>query len=388
MFIRWSIACGFSLFFGFYSIAYAGTAPDSVSAVVVPPAQVELALPILGSRNFVFSADASSLVFARSRMVDIKQIGDVVHDGPIAIDELTLLKLTAKTTAQTLVSADFTKQFAVYGAYIGGIAWHGDNIQFVVSNGDDASTELTYSLPDQRLVDEKGRDVSEEPDALTEALRQSIQSCFAEFPDTVIYGGFRQHLPGSDYAIFQVQAQDYPNDIWLVNKATCHRTRINVDALTANKPIRLLHAILSQGTLSLVVRRSMPQFEKTLIWQTPLRQVLANPVPPVWREWSAGIPRGGFDVRSLGSALSHPLLLLESRHGDCDDLLLSVGSSRVEHIQVDGYALCDATAHPDGKLALSMYRYKSLSELKEHLNKLQANQLLQISAQFTQSLAN
>lgn len=382
---RWSIARG--LLCCMLSSICVAAAPHRITTAVVSPAQVELAKPIERSHDFAFSPDATAVAFARSKMLNIRQIGDVVHDGPIPIDELVQLKLSADASEQTLVAADFTKQFAVYGTQLFDIRWQADRIRFVVSNGDDSAAEFDYLLTEHRLADTQSNDVFEQPDPEQEALLQSLLGCFSEMPDTLIHGGFKQALLGSDYAIFQVQASDYPNDIWLVNRATCSRNRVNVDALAANKDSSLTRAVLSQGTLTLVMRQSLSQFRKTRIWQTPLRQALTRGTPPEWREWT-GVPLGYFDAFLIGTAASHPLLLLQSSYGDCDDVLLNIGTSGIEQLQVEGHALCDATAHPDGKLALSLYRYTSASELQEKMPELRANQLLVIGPAFAKSLRN
>lgn len=333
--------------------------PESPPYYVVPARaaqQIQLnGQPVL----LAFSADSSRLAVATSA-----DTGRVNEFGNVRATELYGLATAQNQTqprADLLISQDVTAPFAVYGAPAVSLGWQGDNVNLVISNGDDEISRLTYLSTEHRLqnpdifaaiVDEE---IAENP------LAGAITRCFPDWPADVVssgVNGLNSHwLEPGKTAVYQARHHQVAADIWYLDLKRCRRNQLLAVPDNNRRYWSTSHVgtVIVGDKVLLVVRQQQTRGDSgqsvlMLFSEQPLETPLAK------RRWQS--VNTGHDnnlrLEMLGQVQHRQLFQLVSTSQPCNSRVLSLSAQGLAALQVDGHRICQAAVSAQGHLALAL----------------------------------
>ena len=333
-------------------------APESPPYYVVPARaaqQIQLnGQPVL----LAFSADSSRLAVATSA-----DTGRVNEFGNVRAAELYWLATQQNQTpprADLLISQDVTAPFAVYGAPAVSLGWQGDNVNLVISNGDDEISRLTYLSTEHRLqnpdifatiVDEE---IAENP------LAVAMMRCFPDWPAEVIrsgVNGLNSHwLVQGKTAAYQASYRQVADDIWYLDLKRCQRNQLLAVPDSNRRYWSTSHVgtVVAGDKVLLVVRQQQTRGDGQSVLMLFSEQPADTPLAK--RRWQS--VNTGHDnnlrLEMLGQVRHRQLFQLVSSSQPCNNRVLSLSAQGLAALQVDGHRICQAAVSAQGHLALTL----------------------------------
>jgi hypothetical protein len=361
---------------------------DSIELRVIPQSLASSYQPSEPPGLLAFSPDNNALAYSSSKNTKRQS-----PFGDIWASQLHLLSLNPFGVTETLVDAKTTEKFAFYGAPAMRLAWQDDKILFVISNGDDEATQLTYLTQKQRLENPNiGEHTIDEAPSLS-ALEQLIQQCFADWPADVVEHSNAIWLQEGQSALYQARYAGMSDDIWWLDVANCQRQHVPVPTEKSGQRLRhsLVGGVINHSQLVLVLESYQGKSKQshTLLLQTTLDSLdtddaidtgssidhrdirnshsalHAGGIPDRnWNNWSYGLGSHN-QLTMLGSTKEQTLFVLSNSQKPCSVRLYSLSQRQLHSFMVDGHHMCNAAVSNDGHLALSLYAYPNLKQMNK-----------------------
>lgn len=305
-----------------------------------------------------FSADSRHLAIAT--MTDSGRTNDF---GPVRAAELSAILLQQNQTpvkANLLISQDVTAPFAVYGAPAVSLDWQSDDINLVISNGDDEISRLTYLSKKHRLqnpdifatiIDEK---------IVPDPLELAITKCFPDWPADIVssgVNGLNSHwLEPGKTAIYQARYHKVAEDIWYLDLKRCQRNQLLAVPVSGRQDWSTNHigTIVSGGKVLLILRQQQPRADGQSVLMLFSEQPADTPLAK--RRWqSVNTDRNNnLRLEMLGQVQHRQLFQLVNTQHLCDTRVLSLSGEGLAELQVDGHQICQAAVSVQGHLALTL----------------------------------
>lgn len=301
-----------------------------------------------------------------SRQLAIAAITDTARTnefGPVRAAELSAISTRQNHTtvkADLLISQDVTGPFAVYGAPAVALDWQGDNINLLVSNGDDEVSQLTYLSAEHRLQNPDIFATVLDEQTSPNPLELAIARCFPDWPADVVSSGVYSNnshwLEPGKTAVYQARYHKVAEDIWYLDLQRCQRNLLLSVPERNNKQWSTHHAgtVIAGAKVLLVVHQQQIRGTKQSLQLLFSEQPATTPLAA--RRWQS-VNTGHDNSRQLemlGQVQQRQLFqLVNSRH-PCDTRVLSLSAGGLTELQVDGHQICQAAVSAQGHLALAL----------------------------------
>lgn len=305
-----------------------------------------------------FSPDSSHLAIAT--ITDTSRTNEF---GPVQAAELSLVSTKHNhntVKSDLLISQDTTAPFAVYGAPAVALDWQGDNINLLVSNGDDEVTRLTYLTAEQRLQNPDIFATILQEDIAESPLKLAIARCFPDWPADVVssgVNGINSHwLEPGKTAVYQARYHKVAEDIWYLDLQHCQRNQLLAMPARNTGPWSTHHVgtVIAGDNVLLVVRqqqiRGNGQSLLMLYSEQPPKTSLAA---RRWQSVNTGNDHNR-ELEMLGQVQQRQLFQLVNTQQPCDTWVLSLSAGGLAELQVDGHQICQAAVSAQGHLALAL----------------------------------
>lgn len=305
-----------------------------------------------------FSPDSSHLAIAT--ITDTSRTNEF---GPVRAAELSLVSTKHNhntVKSDLLISQDTTAPFAVYGAPAVALDWQGDNINLLVSNGDDEVTRLTYLTAEQRLQNPDIFATILQEDIAESPLKLAIARCFPDWPADVVssgVNGINSHwLEPGKTAVYQARYHKVAEDIWYLDLQHCQRNQLLAMPAKNTGPWSTHHVgtVIAGDNVLLVVRqqqiRGNGQSLLMLYSEQPPKTSLAA---RRWQSVNTGNDHNR-ELEMLGQVQQRQLFQLVNTQQPCDTRVLSLSAGGLAELQVDGHQICQAAVSAQGHLALAL----------------------------------
>ncbi len=350
----------------------------AVHKIVILPSYAQIHRPEAAPEHLAFAPDNQSLAYTTHKLMSVNE------EGEFWASQLHLLPLHPMRSAQTLVDAESTAKFGFYGAPALHLAWQQNDIQFIISNGDDTATEIRYLVKEQRLANPNiGATTIDEP--ISPSAEQTIVAkCLPQITQDQISALNVSWLKTNETALYQLNYAKTSEDIALLNVKTCQQQLLAVPKYQADEEgntdvednagkehntdkahktsgielsYRLIGGVQQDAQLILMLesrvtaqRYNQKHRSKTLILQTNIH-TLGSPNLS-WQNWSYGLG-GDHHVEVLSKQPNKVLFMLKPNQ-DCAAQLFSLSEQQLTGFMVDNFKLCAAAVGSDGQLALNL----------------------------------
>lgn len=333
-------------------------APESPPYYVVPlrtAQQIQLnGHPVL----LEFSADSRHLAIAT--MTDTGRINEF---GPVRAAELSAISLQQNQTpakANLLISQDVTAPFAVYGAPAVSLDWQSDDINLVISNGDDEISRLTYLSKEHRLQNPDIFATIIDEEIAPDPLELAITKCFPDWPADVVssgVNGLNSHwLEPGKTAIYQARYHKVAEDIWYLDLKRCQRNQLLAvpDSHRRHWSTSHVGTVVAGDKVLFVVRQQETRGDGQSVLMLFSEQPADTPLAKRrWQSVNTG-RNNNLRLEMLGQVQHRQLFQLINTQHLCDTRVLSLSGEGLAELQVDGHQICQAAVSVQGHLALAL----------------------------------
>ncbi len=332
--------------------------PESPPYYVVPARaaqQIQLnGQPVL----LAFAPDSRRLAIAT-----MTGTGRTNEFGPVQVAELYGLATQQSQTpprADLLISQDVTTPFAVYGTPAVSLGWQGDNVNLVISNGDDEISRLTYLSTEHRLQNPNIFATKLDEDIAPDPLELAITRCFPDWSADVIrsgVNGLNSHwLVQGKSAAYQASHRQVAADIWYLDLKRCQRNQLLAVPDSDRRYWSTSHVgtVVAGDKVLLVARQQQTRDDGQSVLMLFSEQPAETPLKK--RRWQS--VNTGHDnnlrLEMLGQVQHRQLFQLVSTSQPCNSRVLSLSAGGLAELQVDGHRICQAAVSAQGHLALAL----------------------------------
>ncbi len=360
--------------------------PAEAPPFYVVPARTAQQIQLNGQPVLLaFSPDSRQLAIAA-----ITDTGRTNEFGPVRAAELSAISTRQNhTTVKTdlLISQDVTAPFAVYGAPAVALDWQGDNINLLVSNGDDEVSQLTYLSAEHRLQNPDIFATVLAEELTPDPLELAITACFPDWPADVVSSGVNSNnshwLEPGKTAVYQARYHKVAEDIWYLDLQHCQRNQLLSVPVSNRKNWSTQHVgtVVAGGRVLLVVHQQQTRGNGESLLMLFSEQPASTPLAA--RRWqSVNTGHDNYNKLEMLGQVQHRQLfqLVNSRH-PCDSRALSLSAGGLVELQVDGHRICQAAVSAQGQLALTL-----ATGTDQATTERLADQLWLIPAAFTRQL--
>lgn len=339
---------------------------SAVPKIVILPSYAQIHRPEAAPKHLAFAPDNQSLAYTTHKLMSVNE------EGEFWASQLHLLPLHPMRPAQTLVDAESTAKFGFYGAPALHLAWQQNDIQFIISNGDDTATEIRYLVKEQRLANPSIGATTVDETISPSAEQTMVAKCLPKIMQEQISALNVSWLRPNETALYQPNYAKTSEDIALLNVKTCQQQLLAVPKYQADEEgnaedahktdgveltYRLIGGVQQDAQLILMLesrvtaqRYNQKHRAKTLILQTNIH-TLGSP-NLAWQNWSYGLG-GDHHVEVLSKQPNKVLFMLKPNQ-DCAAQLFSLSEQQLTGFMVDNFKLCAAAVGSDGQLALNL----------------------------------
>lgn len=333
--------------------------PPEAPPYYVVPARTAQQIQLNGQPVLLaFSPDSRQLAIAS--MTDTGRSNEFGPVRAAALSSISTRQHHSTVKADLLISQDVTAPFAVYGAPAVSLGWQGDNINLVISNGDDEVSRLTYLSQEHRLQNPDIFATRLDEEITPNPLELAITKCFPDWPAEVISSGVHGNnshwLEPGKTAVYQARYHQVAEDIWYLDLQHCQRNPLLAVPKRNSKQWSTNHVgtVVSGGKVLLVLRQQQIRGDGQSLLMLLSDQPANTPLAA--RRWQS--VNTGHDhynrLEPLGQVQQRQLFQLVNTQQSCDSRVLSLSAEGLAALQVDGYRICQAAVSAQGLLALAL----------------------------------
>jgi len=238
--------------------------------------------------------------------------------------------------------------------------WQSDDINLVISNGDDEISRLTYLRKKHRLQNPDIFATIIDEEIVADPLELAITKCFPDWPADIVssgVNGLNSHwLEPGKTAIYQARYHKVAEDIWYLDLKRCQRNQLLAVPVSGRQDWSTNHigTIVSGGKVLLILRQQQPRADGQSVLMLFSEQPADTPLAK--RRWqSVNTDRNNnLRLEMLGQVQHRQLFQLVNTQHLCDTRVMSLSGEGLAELQVDGHQICQAAVSAQGHLALAL----------------------------------